>query len=187
MNPGGAPRDFDEVARELTPALRRYLQRYVGNPATAEDLLQETLIRLARGLAEFEGRSSLTTWAFSVATHVATDHFRRPEHRLRIVEMDDAPPLSDPGRAADERLVIDEMNACVRRVIDSLAEDYRAALVLHDLEGLTAQQTAEACGCSLATAKIRLHRARLRLREALGRECEFYRDPDNVLRCDRKA
>jgi RNA polymerase sigma-70 factor (ECF subfamily) len=187
MNPGEAPRDFEEVARDLAVPLRRYLERYVGNPATAEDLLQETLIRLARGLPEFEGRSSLKTWAFSIATRVATDHFRRPEHRLRIVEMDEAPQVSDPGRSADQRLVIDEMNACVRQVIASLPEDYRAALVLHDLEGLTAQQTADACGCSLATAKIRLHRARLRLREALGRECDFYRDSDNVLRCDRKA
>jgi RNA polymerase sigma-70 factor (ECF subfamily) len=83
--------------------------------------------------------------------------------------------------------VVDEMNACVRQVIDSLPEDYRAALVLHDLEGLNAQQVAEICGCSLATAKIRIHRARHRLRGALQQQCEFYRDGDDVFRCDRKA
>ncbi len=55
-----------------------------------------------------------------------------------------------------------------------------------DLEGLTAAQTAEVCGCSVPTAKIRIHRARLRLGEALRQACEFYRDGDNVLRCDRK-
>jgi len=71
-------------------------------------------------------------------------------------------------------------------VIDSLPEDYRAALVLHDLEGLTAAQTAEVLVCSLPTAKIRIHRARLRLRQALGESCDFYRDGENVLRCDRK-
>jgi RNA polymerase sigma-70 factor, ECF subfamily len=83
-------------------------------------------------------------------------------------------------------VVVDEMNACVRQVIESLPDDYRAALVLHDLEGLSVEQTAEICGCSLPTAKIRIHRARHRLRKALQRQCDFYHDPEAVLRCDRK-
>lgn len=95
--------------------------------------------------------------------------------------------LSDGDLAADQRLVIDEMNECVRQVIDSLPVDYRAVLVLHDLEGRTAKETAEICGCSLPTAKIRIYRARHRLREALQQECDFYRDGESVLRCDRKA
>ena len=74
----------------------------------------------------------------------------------------------------------------MRQVIDGLPEEHRAALVLHDLEGMTAQETAEICGCTLATAKIRIHRARRRLKEALQRQCEFYRDDQDVLRCDRK-
>jgi RNA polymerase sigma-70 factor (ECF subfamily) len=86
----------------------------------------------------------------------------------------------------DENLVVDEMNSCVREVIDSLPEDYRTALVLHDLEGQTAAQVAEIAGCSVATAKIRIHRARRRLKEALDEECRFYRDSNNVFRCDRK-
>ena len=86
----------------------------------------------------------------------------------------------------DQRLVIDEMSSCVREVIDSLPEDYRTALVLHDLEGQTAAQVAEIAGCSLAAAKIRIHRARRRLKEALNQECSFYRDEENVFRCDRK-
>lgn len=103
--------------------------------------------------------------------------------QFRCAAADDLP---DTERPIDERVVVDEMNACVRQVIDSLPGDYRAALVLHDLEGLTAEQTAEICGCFLATAKIRIHRARDRLRKALQLQCEFYRDTDSVLRCDRK-
>jgi RNA polymerase sigma-70 factor (ECF subfamily) len=73
----------------------------------------------------------------------------------------------------EQRLVVDEMNSCVRQVIDSLPEDYRAALVLHDLEGLTAEQTAEISGCSVPTAKIRIHRARMRLADALREGMRF--------------
>jgi RNA polymerase sigma-70 factor (ECF subfamily) len=158
----------------------------VGYRAIADELLQETLLRIARGLPKFEGRSSIKTWAFTIATRVAVDHFRRPDTRVRIVDIDQAEDVRASDVDADQRMVIDEMNTCVREVIDSLPEDYRAALVLHDLQGLTAAATAEACGCTLATAKIRIHRARARLRDARNAQCDFYRDGENVFRCDRR-
>lgn len=180
------PPSFAKVAEELSEPLRRYLIRYTGDPVVVNDLLQETLIRIARGLPGFEGRASVKTWAFSIATRVTADHFRRPENRAKIVDVDDASQLSDTESAVDLKLVANEMNACVRGVIDSLPEDYRAALVLHDLEGLTVAETAEISGCSVATAKIRIHRGRLRLKNALQQQCDFYRDSQNVFRCDRK-
>ncbi len=178
---------FEQLATELSPILLRYLRRYVGDRTVADDLLQETLIRMARGLPDFAGRASVKTWAFSIATHVAIDYFRKPERRLHIVEVNEATDLANTDRTIEERIVVDEMNSCIRQVIDSLPEDYRAALVLHDLEGLAVQQVAEICTCSLATTKIRIHRARNRLKEALQQQCEFYRDGDNVFRCDRKS
>ena len=187
MEPPSQSPSPEQVVQELSGPLRRYLARYVGDPAVAEDLLQETLIRIARSLPSFAGRASLKTWAFSIATRVAADHYRQPAHKVHIVDIEETPEVIDDDLALDQRLVVDEMNACVRQVIDSLPDDYRSALVLHELEGLTAAQIAEVSGCSLATAKIRIHRARLRLREALQGECDFYRGRDNVLRCDRKA
>lgn len=186
MEPPSQPPAFGQIAEELSGPLLRYLGRHVGESVLAEDLLQETLIRIARGLPNFAGRSSVKTWAFSIATRVVADHFRQPAHRVHIADVDESAELSDADRSVDDQLVVDEMSACVRQVIDSLPEDYRAALVLHDLEGLTAAQIAEVCGCSVPTAKIRIHRARLRLRDALQKECDFYRDGDSVFRCDRK-
>jgi RNA polymerase sigma-70 factor (ECF subfamily) len=177
---------FSGLAQELSPPLLRYLERYTGDRTVAEDLLQETLIRVARGLPGFGGRASVRTWAFSIATRVAADHFRQPANRATIVEFDESHEVSGRDPTVDQQLVIDEMNACIRQVIDSLPADYRAALVLHDLQGLTVPEAAEICGCSVPTAKIRIHRARLRLREALQQACDFYRDSENVLRCDRK-
>ncbi len=176
-----------QLVEELSPSLLRYLGRYTGERDLAEDLLQETLIRIMRGLPSFEGREDLKTWAFSVATHVAADHFRRPANRAHIVDVTETAELADPDSSVDHKLVIDEMNTCVRGVIDSLPEDYRAALVLHDLEGKTAAEKAEICGSTVATAKIRIHRARARLEDALRQECKFYRDNDSVFRCDRKS
>lgn len=178
---------FGALVRELAPPILRYLEHYVGDHAAAEDLWQETLMRINKGLPSFAGRSSLKTWAFAIAGRVAADYFRQPERKACIVELNEAAEQIDPDRAIDERMVVDEMNDCVRQVIGSLPDAYRAALILHDLEGLSAEQTAEIGDCSVAAAKIRIHRARRRLKEALKLQCEFYRDPDNVFRCDRKA
>lgn len=178
--------DFDTLARDYSPLLRRFLQRQVGNPATAEDLLQETLIRVARGLAGFAGRSSPKTWMFTIASNVVTDHLRQPVQRQRIVDIEDAAHVDDGAVAVDERMAFDEMNQCVREVIDSLPPDYRTALILHDLEEMDCEQTAKVMGVSVGAAKVRIHRARARLKAALEKSCGFYHDSENVFRCSRR-
>ena len=178
---------FEQIAAELSPSLLRYLRRYTGESELAEDLLQETLVRMARGLPGFANRSSVKTWAHSIASRVAADHFRKPGNRLPTIGMDESAQPADTAPAAEERVVAVEMNACVRQAIDALPEAYRAALVLHDLEERSARQVAEIGDCSVATAKIRIHRGRGQLKAALREQCRFYRDGDDVLRCERKA
>ena len=184
-NPSRPP--FEAVARELSAPLLRFLGRYCGDGAVAEELRQEALIRMERGYPSFAGRSSVKTWAFSIASRVAADHYRRPERRMRIVELDPSEEPADPVPPVEERMAVDEMSACVRGVIESLPEAYRGALILHDLEGLTAEEVAATSDCSLATAKIRIHRARERLRKALRAQCSFSRSVDGVLQCERKC
>jgi len=177
---------FQDAAGDLIQPLRHYLERYVGDGAAAQDLTQETLIRMDKGFASFAGRSSLKTWAFSIANRVAADYLRHPDRKLRIVEIDDIAEPIDPDRAVDEQMMAGEMNACIRSVIDSLPESYRAAILLHDIEGLSVDQVGEICDCSVATVKIRIHRARRRLKESLTQQCDFYRDQESVFRCGCK-
>lgn len=179
--------NFTALVAELSPVLLRYLRRYVGDPSLADDFLQETLVRMERGLAGFEQRASVKTWAFSIASRVAADYFRRPENSLDIVGIEEAAEIADVEPQVDARLVVAQMSQCVRQVIDSLPTDYRTALVLCDLEGMSAEQVAAVCNCSLATAKIRIHRGRARLKEKLASKCDFQRDEDGVFRCDRKT
>ena len=98
---------FEGVTQELSNPLRRYLERLTGNHATAEDLLQETMVKIARGLPGFEGRSSVKTWAFSIATRVATDHFRRPEFKAKIVDVDETTNLPVSDSEIEGRLVVE--------------------------------------------------------------------------------
>ncbi len=178
---------FCELEQELREPLRAYLTQMLGNPDSADDLLQESLLRIARGLPSFDGRSSAKTWAFRIATNLATDHFRRPENRGQMVEMEAAEEVEDRRLGIESKLILGEMSACIRKCIDSLPEDYRAALVLHDMEGMTAAQCAAVMNCSLATAKIRIHRARRRMKRMIGAACELYRGPDDHLLCERKV
>jgi RNA polymerase sigma-70 factor (ECF subfamily) len=176
--------DFDTLARDYSPLLRRHLLRQVGNEATAEDLLQETLVRIARGLPGFAGRASPKTWVFAIAGNVVADHLRDPARRQSIVDLREAGDVDDGAASLESRMEFDEMNRCVREVIDSLPADYRTALILHDLEELDCAQTAQAMGVSVGAAKVRIHRARARLKAALEQGCGFYHDADSVLRCE---
>ncbi|MGO9486194.1 MAG: RNA polymerase sigma factor [Rhodomicrobium sp.] len=190
MNGDTPDKAFEMVASEIIPPLTRYLRHYAGDKSLADDLLQETLVRVSCGLKTFEGRSNVKTWALAIATRVAADYFRHPEHRaniIDIIDMEESEELAIGESAIDQKLAVAEMNACIREVINALPEDYRAALVLHDLEELSARQIAEVCGITIPTVKIRVHRARKRLRKALEAQCEFYHDGDNVFRCDRKS
>lgn len=174
------------LTSELIAALRGYLRRYVGNDAIAEDLVQETLLRASRGLDGYRGLASPKTWLFTIASRAAADYFRDPARTVAIAGFDEHDEPSDGAMAVDERMVIDEMSSCVRQVIDSLPASYRSALLLHDFEGLSAIEIAETLDCSVATAKIRIHRARSRLREAMHQSCDFYRDSSDTFRCERK-
>ena len=78
------------------------------------------------------------------------------------------------------------MNDCIRGVIDRLPPDYRAAIVLSNLQGLSVAETASIMGTSVGAAKVRIHRAKARLKEALNRECDFYTSPEGGVRCDVK-
>lgn len=154
--------DFDAVYREFRPKIRRYLRHLAGG-----------------ALSAFRGESSLSTWIYRIATNVARDH-ARAAGKWDIAEIESVEDLPDPAREAAGR-------AYIRGVVEELPEQYRAVLLLSDVEELSNAEIAEILGLSLDTVKIRLHRARTRLRVALACRCTFYRDDGNELMCDRKT
>lgn len=181
-------RDFTSVYAEYYPKIAGYLRRLVGD-ADAEDVAQEVFLKINRSIDSFRGESSLSTWIYRIATNAAMDHLRKPSSRMvQPVEdrdEEDAGPI-DTAPLHDTLLIKKDMNGCIRNVVDSLPEDYRTVLVLSELEELTNAEIAEVLGISLDTTKIRLHRARTKLRKALETNCNFYRDERNELSCDPK-
>jgi RNA polymerase sigma-70 factor (ECF subfamily) len=189
--------DFREVHDTLRPRVLRYLARMAGE-AEAEDLAQEVFEKVSRGLEDFRGDAELSTWVYRIATNTALDRLRRrgkPTDSVDPSSVDTIAALeadrnvwTDAIRDTLEgRVIRDEMNACIREVINRLPENYRTVMILGDLEGFSDREIAEILGLSLRNAKIRLHRARVQLRQALEKACVFYKSEDNELACDRKG
>lgn len=190
--------EFDAVHGEYRQRILRYLEGMVG-PAEAEELTQETFLKVSRALAGFRGEAKLSTWIYRIATNVALDRLRSkspptrsPELSLESNEMAEAVPDTDVWSGeerpvATQVLARAEMDACIRDVVTDLPDEYKAVLVLSEFEGLKAREVADVLGHSVGAVKIRLHRARERLRAALEAKCTFHRDERNVFGCEPKV
>jgi RNA polymerase sigma factor (sigma-70 family) len=184
-----AESQFDVLARECRPQLVRYLGRLVGD-ADAEDVVQIALAKAADALAGFRGEASPRSWLFRIATNAGHDWNRARQARAA----DPMPAEADDEGTADtwedasqeRRLVREQMSQCVGEVLRRLPEHYQTVLALSDCEEISDRELAAVLGVTMGAAKIRLHRARARLKDELEKECSFYRDANNVLCCDRK-
>lgn len=188
-----------EQADRLAPqreAIYRYILGMVRNPAEAEDLTQETLLRAYAKLATLEDQARLVPWLYRIATNVSYDRFRQASYRHRpqpLSEGGEGPDreavaeVADSGPRLDKLMEQQEMSSCVQDYIAALPESYRAVILLHDVQGLTNPEIGEMLGFSLATVKIRLHRARSRLRAALGEGCSFSTDERGVNVCEPRS
>jgi RNA polymerase sigma-70 factor (ECF subfamily) len=184
--------NFTDVFSEYERPIYNYLFRMTENETEADDLTQETFVRVHRGLPTFRGESSLSTWIYRIATNVSFDHFRRraTQQAKTAVPLEESTPdveWVDEAPSSPEQLAAQsEMSECVDGFVDRLPPSYRAVLVLHDMQGLKNREIAEVLDCSLDNVKIRLHRARKKLREALNTGCDFDRDERNVFVCEPK-
>jgi RNA polymerase sigma-70 factor (ECF subfamily) len=191
----GPSQTFADIFDDYQRRVYNYLLRMTQDRFVAEDLTQETFIRVYRGPPGFREEASLATWVYRIATNVSLDHFRRRStaqetatYSLDGAETDQEELLADDKAASPEQLAAaSQMSICVQDFIWQLPPDYRAALVLHDLQGMKNGDIAEVLDVSLDTVKIRLHRARKKLRGALSIGCDFAHDDRNVLVCEPKV
>jgi len=188
MTRNAASVEFQAVHDQFRPRVLRYLTRLVGEPA-AEDLTQSVMLKISGGLPDFRGDSSLSTWIYRIATNAALDILRcktPPPDAMEIDSDDSDVPQGAQAPSVEAAAIREEMNACIREFIERLPENYRTVMVLSELEGFKNDEIAAILGLSLDTVKIRLHRARDKLRKDLGVGCSFHRDGDGELACDRR-
>lgn len=178
--------DFRAIYDIFQPKVLWYLTRLVGEDE-AEDLTQEVFVKVSQALSRFRQESHLSTWVYRIATNTALDTLRRPSFQHAVREgISDAAATEEMSPTVEQQLIRREMKECIRGFVQSLPVDFRSVVVLSELEQLTNRQIAEVLGISLATVKIRLHRARALLKKEFASRCSFYRDEGNGLVCDPK-
>jgi RNA polymerase sigma-70 factor (ECF subfamily) len=158
--------DFDAVYAQNVRFIWRVL-RGMGVPdALVEDAVQDIFVVVHRRLAEFDGRHAIRTWLFAIAYRVSRDHLRRAR-RARGQELFEH-QLPSGGPIPDESAERSEALRVVSKLLDRLDDEKRAVLVLADVEGMTAQEIADATGVGINTVYTRLRRARLQLNQMLA-------------------
>lgn len=145
------------------------------DPEDAKDVLQETLLAVARTVKDFRGASSVSTWLYTIARSFCIKKRRRskfaPEQEESLDQREpgaEALQVADPNRGPEDELAGRQIEGALEQAIAQLEPMYREVLVLRDVEGLTAPEVAEVMGLSVEAVKSRLHRARLAVREAVA-------------------
>lgn len=179
--------NLEKVLEVERKGLVDFVRGIVRDSSLAQDLTQEALVKAHSAQAGLRDPLRVVPWLYRIAANVCRDHFRRVNKpslpsRAQGIEPDDlrdenAPQLSKVMECA-------EMSECVNRYFSQLPDQYRAVILFHDVEGMTNPEIAELLDISLEAAKIRLHRARKRLREILEGKCSFHTDDRGVLVCE---
>jgi RNA polymerase sigma-70 factor (ECF subfamily) len=152
----------------------RFGMKMCRDPEDAKDVLQDTLLAVARGVRDFRGASSLSTWLYTIARSFCIKKRRRGkyapdvERSLETEVAGETRRLAAPGEGADEALAGQQVKRALEKAIAALDPMYREVLLLRDVEGLTAPEVAEVLGTTAQAVKSRLHRARLAVRERVA-------------------
>ncbi|MCK4563389.1 MAG: RNA polymerase sigma factor [Verrucomicrobia bacterium] len=150
---------FPELLQRYKGPLFGYLMRMARNQEIAEDLFQETFLRVHEKAHTFRTGAKFKSWLFTIATHIAIDHLRRSKHRPQLQAMESKVPVPSPGNDPAAETAQLELRETVRDAVDTLPPRQRAALVLSYYQGHTYPEVAAIMGCSLGSVKTHMSRA----------------------------
>lgn len=172
---------LEHIWHEFAEKLEQFIRSRVTDPATAEDILQDVFVKIQQRLGQLQDPAKLQSWIYLIARNAVIDHYRTRKEIIEVPETLPAePPEDDPE--------IEGLKATFRRMIYSLPEPYRDALVLTELEGLTQKELAERLGISLSGAKSRVQRGRDQLKDMLHECCTFEFDRrGKVIECQPRV
>ncbi len=166
---------WDQVGREHSARVYRLAYRLSGNAQDAEDLTQDTFIRVFRSLAGFTP-GTFEGWLHRITTNLFLDMVRRRQ-RIRFDALpDDAERLPGTSPSPEQVYVDTHLDPQIQAALDALSPEFRVAVVLCDIEGLTYEEIAATLGIKLGTVRSRIHRGRTQLRAALA-HLDPNRDP----------
>jgi RNA polymerase sigma-70 factor (ECF subfamily) len=173
------PDAADRLVERYGDRVYRLAMRITGLNEDAEEAAQDALWTAARKIQMFKGESAFGSWIYRITANAAYQKLRTRRQKSAEIAMDDVlpsldgdgrhfEPMDDWSNRVDEQALQGELRDVLQRAIDGLPADYRTALVLHDVEGLSNPDIAEALNISLPAVKSRVHRSRLFVRKQLA-------------------
>lgn len=174
--PGESLDAFEAEALDHLDALYGVAIRMTRNPADAEDLVQDTLVKAMRAREQFQPGTNLKAWLLRILTNTFLSRFRRGGLERSVLEGAESVPLADGWMSAASMNAMRDvetqalrplLEAEIGKALDELPEDYRLAVILSDVEELSYKEIAEVMGCPIGTVMSRLHRGRKLLQESL--------------------
>jgi RNA polymerase sigma-70 factor (ECF subfamily) len=163
------PPTWDEIVREHADRVYRLAYRLTGNQHDAEDLTQETFVRVFRSLASYRP-GTFEGWLHRITTNLFLDMVRR-RARIRMEALpDDSDRIAGTGPEPEQVFSDTHLDPALQRALDQLPPEFRAAVVLCDVEGLSYEEIGATLGVKLGTVRSRIHRGRAALRAALERD-----------------
>jgi RNA polymerase sigma-70 factor, ECF subfamily len=181
--------EFWDIYDQFYAKVRRFILALVKDEWVADDLIQETFLKIQTNLKSLKDPSKLSSWIFRIAYNLCQDHFRqlkvsRKEERIDQEETEDfKEALMQSGPDIQKELEQRQMGQCVQNYIHLLPEPLRVVLILFDTMDFSQQEIADTLGVTIENVKVRLHRGRKKLRTILEEKCAFERDERNVLVC----
>jgi RNA polymerase sigma-70 factor (ECF subfamily) len=158
---------FDQLVEPHRAKLRRILYRVMRDCDAADDAVQEALVKAWRNIGQFEGRARFSTWLTAIGIREAYRAMRTGQHEVLDLHDSVGERIPDWGALPDDRFESREFLAAVDEALGKLPPDYRSAVVLRDVEGLSTQEAAEVLEIGERALKSRLHRGRMALRTQL--------------------
>ena len=172
---------WDEIVRQHADRVYRLAYRLSGNRSDAEDLTQETFVRVFRSLADYTP-GTFEGWLHRITTNLFLDMVRRRQKiRFDALAEDASERLATDEPGPERAYEQNNLDPEIQRALDALPADFRAAVVLCDLEGLTYEEIALTLDIKVGTVRSRIHRGRVLLREALAHRAPVGRQADSVL------
>jgi len=173
-----------EIYDQYYQKVRKYILHTVRNDWLADDLVQETFIRVNDNLENLRDPVKLQAWIFRIAHNLCQDYFRQ-QGKSANLGLEEVSEETVPSKAptTQKELEQGQMRKCVFGLVNRLPESLRSVIILSDVSEFNQKEIAEIMGITVENVKIRLHRARKKLKELLEEHCVFEVDERNVLTC----
>lgn len=167
----------EDVWRQFGAEIRVFVRRRISDPHRADDVVADILLKVHRSLGTLDDRDRLAAWLFRVARNAIIDEYRRAADDQEVLDPAPGDRLTNGAIDVDDAdTVQQELAGCLRPLLGSLSPEYRRALELTDLSGVTQAAAAHREGISVSGMKSRVQRARKQLAELLNRCCTLTLD-----------